>query len=96
MLFMEHDPSDSTHDYSAQILDRQGDVLERFTEALDDWSERSYDTLGPITLENDAQFPFYKDNAGIHTGWRSEFDMVVSDQFNYCTPENVQIYAGNI
>lgn len=96
MLFMDHDRSDASHDESTVILDTQDTFVEKFMQALDDWSERSYDTLGPVTLENDSQNPFYKDNAGIHTGWRLDFQIIVSDDFTYCTPENVELYAGNI
>lgn len=96
LLFLEQDNSDATHDESAHILDTQDSLVDRYTQALDGWYERSTDTLGAFTIENDTQDPFYKDNSGIQTGWLLRFQMVVSDDFDYCTPENIDLYAGNI
>lgn len=96
ILFLGWDKSDANHDESAHVLDDQDDLLSRYTQSLDDWYERSIDTTGAFTIENDTQDPFYKDNASIQTGWLLRFQMVVSDDFNYCTPENIELYAGNL
>lgn len=93
---MDQDRSDSNNDESKQILDAQDTIVDRYTQVLDDWYERSYDTMGAFTIENDAQTPFYKEDADIHTGWLLSFQMVVSDDFAYCPPENIDAYAGNI
>lgn len=93
ILFLQHDPSDSTADFSAHVLDAQDNLLERFTQALDDWYQSSVDILGAFTIENDTQDPFYKDNSDVQTGWLLRFQMVVSDDFNYCTPEIVQLHG---
>jgi len=90
------DKADSNADQSTKILDDRDLIVDRFTQALDDWYERSYDEVGAITIQNDTQQPFYKDDTDINTGWLLTFQMVVSDDFNYCTPENVDLYAGNI
>ena len=96
LLFLDEDEADSNADQSTKILDDRDAVVDRFTQALDDWYERSYDTVGAFTIQNDNQQPFYKDDSDIHTGWLLTFQIVVSDDFDYCTPENVDLYAGNI
>lgn len=96
IVFLDQDKSDSKEDYSAHILDEQDLIVDRYIQQLDTWYERSYDTLGAFTIQNDNQQPFYKDDADIHTGWLLTFQMVVADDFEYCTPENVELYAGNI
>lgn len=96
LLFLQQDQSDANHDDSAHILDTQDDLVDKYTQALDDWYERSYNTLGAFAIENDTQDPFYKDNSDIQTGWLLRFQIVVSDDFEYCSPENIQLYAGNI
>lgn len=96
ILFLEQDTSDATHDDSAHILDNQDALLSRFSQALDDWYLRSEDALGALAIENDSQDPFYKDNSDIQTGWLLRFQLVVSDDFEYCTPENIDLYAGNL
>jgi hypothetical protein len=68
----------------------------KYMQALDDWYERSYDTVGALSITGDSATPFYKDDADIHTGWLLSFQLIVPDDFEYCTPENVDLYAGNI
>ena len=96
ILFLGNDESDANADHSAHVLDDMDVLLSRFTHTLDDWYLREADTFGTFTIENDNQTPFYKDNADIQTGWLLTFQMVVSDDFDYCSPENVELYAGNI
>lgn len=96
IVFLDADRADANAKETERIHDEQDLVVDKYLQALDDWFERSYDTIGPVTLRNDNQQPFYKDDAGIHSGWLLTFQLTVSDDFNYCTPENVDLYAGNI
>lgn len=96
IMFYDPDEADADAKESASILDTMDVLVDRYMHALDDWFERSDDTLGSLTLNNDRQIALYKDNSEIETGWLLEFQMIVSDDFFYCTPENVDLYAGNI
>lgn len=93
LLFLQHDPGDSNEEYSAHVLDAQDNLVDRYTQALDEWYQQAVDTVGAFTIENDTQDPFYKDNADVQTGWLVRFQIVVSDDFNYCTPEIVQLHG---
>lgn len=96
MVFLDVDKADANEDQTTEIHDTLDLMVAKFMQALDDWYERSYDTVGALTIQNDNQQPFYKDDAGIHSGWFLTFQIVVSDDFLYCSPENVDLYAGNI
>lgn len=96
MLFLDVDRADANEKESERIHDEQDEVVDRYLQRLDDWSQTSQDILGDITIQNDNQTPFYKDDSGIHTGWFVTFQVVVSDNFLYCVPDNIAIYAGNI
>lgn len=96
LVFLDQDKADANEKESERILDAQDLIVDRYLQQLDDWYERSYDTIGAFTIQNDNQQPFYKDDADIHTGWLLTFQIVVSDDFEYCTPENERLYAGAI
>ena len=96
LVFMDQDRADANEKESEKILDKQFDWLDKYMQALDDWYERSYDTIGAFTVQNDNATPFYKDDADIHTGWLLSFQIIVPDDYTYCTPENVSLYAGDI
>lgn len=96
LVFLDMDSADAKEDQSDKLLDEQYETAQKYMQALDDWSYRSSDTLGPVTIQNDLMAPFYKDDSGIHTGWLVTFQMVVSDNFEYCSPENVELYSGNL
>lgn len=96
ILFLDMDSADADQAQSATILDRMDVLLDKYIHALDDWSIRSDDVLGAMTIQNDRQTPLYKDNSDIQSGWLLQFQMIVSEDFQYCFPENVDLYAGNI
>jgi hypothetical protein len=96
IVFLNQDNADANEKQSELILDQMDEFVDRYVRDLDEWYQRSSDIIGAITLQNDSQQPFYKDEADIHTGWLLTFQMVVSDDFEYCTPENIDLYAGNI
>lgn len=96
ILFLDVDRADANEKESERIHDEQDDTVDKYLQRLDDWSQTSKDILGDLTIQNDNQVPFYKDDSGIHTGWFVTFQIVVSDQFEYCTPDNIDIYSGNI
>lgn len=96
LVFLDVDKADANEDQTTEIHDTLDIVVAKYMQALDDWYERSYDTVGALTIQNDNQQPFYKDDAGIHSGWLLTFQLVVSDDFNYCVEPNISVYAGNI
>ena len=96
IAFMDVDRADANEKESEVILNKMYDLTQRYYHQLDDWFERSSDIIGAITIQSFVSNPFYKDDSGIHTGWYSDFQLITSDNFEYCTPENVDLYAGNI
>lgn len=96
IVFLYEDEADSDAKHTENILDISDEIVDRYLQRLDDWFYRSDDNVGTITIRNDNQQPFYKDDAGIHSGWLVTFQATVSDDFLYCTPENIDLYAGNI
>lgn len=95
LLFFDKDAFDAIEGPSNDILDKQDETVDKFIHRLNDWSMKLQDTVGEITLRGFSQQPFYKDDAGIHTGWLLTFQMVTPDDFEYCTPDNIEIYAAN-
>lgn len=93
LLFFDKDEFDATEGPSNAILDQQDETVDAFIQRLNDWSMKLEDTVGAVTLRGFNQQPFYKDDAGIHTGWLLTFQMIVPDDFEYCTPDNIAIYA---
>lgn len=96
IFFYNVDTADADQHQSASILDEMDVFADRYMEALNDWYLRSDDVVGALTIQNDRCSPVYKENSGIETGWLLQFQLVVSDDFEYCTPENVSLYAGDI
>ena len=95
LLFFDKDAFDSTEGPSNKILDEQDETVDKFIHRLNDFSMKVSDTMGAITLRGFNQQPFYKDDAGIHTGWLLTFQIVTPDDFLYCTPDNIAIYAAD-
>lgn len=94
ILFFDKDAFDATEGPSNDILDAQDHTVDRFIHRLNEWSRvASQDIVGDVTLRGFNQQPFYKDDAGIHTGWLLTFSMTVPDDFSYCSPENVYLHA---
>jgi hypothetical protein len=93
VLFARMDESGSTEKESKIILDDTDELADNFINRLNDWAYKSSDTVGPITLRNFQQNPFIKSDSDIFTGWFISFQMVVSDDFDYCTPDNIVLYG---
>jgi hypothetical protein len=93
LLFMQKDNFDASANQTSLIHDTQDQVVDAYLRRLDDWAYSDY-RVGFISISGINQTPFYKDQAGIYSGWLVRFQMTVSDDFNYCTPDNERIYAG--
>lgn len=96
ILFLDMDEADNDDKQTAKIHDEMDVILDRYMENLDTWDLRESDTVGTTTIRNDNQQPFYKDDSDINSGWLLTFQLEVSDDFVYCTPENIELYAGNL
>jgi hypothetical protein len=94
ILFMQEDKFDASAEQTNLIHDTQDVVVDSFMQRLDDWSQTSQDLVGEVSITNFSQLPFYKDQAGVYSGWLVRFTLQVSDNFQYCTPDNERIYAG--
>jgi hypothetical protein len=95
MVFLALDKTDSNHNEYSEILNRTDDLVDKFINRLNDWSMNSTDVVGAVTLRNFQQTNQIKTDADIFTGWFLSFQMVVSDDFQYCTPENVVLYGNS-
>lgn len=95
VVFLAVDKTDSTGDEYKHVLDATDSLLDRFVNRLNDWSMNSTDVVGAVTLRNFNQLNQIKKDADIFTGWFLSFQMVVSDDFEYCTPANVSLYANS-
>lgn len=94
ILFMEQDKFYASAEETNLIHDRGDVAADKFIQRLDDWSETSLDTMGAVSVENYRADPFYKDQAGVYSGWLVRFNLITPDDFVYCTPDNIEIYAG--
>jgi hypothetical protein len=93
VLFLYEDRTDSIETEFDHILDDMDTLVDKFIIRLNDFYLKSTDTVGTITLQNFSQNPFIKSDADIFTGWFLTFQMVVSSDFEYCTPDNIALYA---
>jgi hypothetical protein len=96
ILFLDKDAADSNDKQTAKIHDEMDVMVDRYVHNLEMWYLRESDTVGEITITNPNQQPFYKDDSDINSGWLLTFQLEVSDDFIYCTPENIELYAGNL
>ena len=88
---MQQDEFDASADKTNILHDETDLAVDAFLERLDIWSQTSNDIVGAVTIQSVTQQPFYKDQAGIYSGWLVRFQLVTSDDFEYCTPENHRI-----
>jgi hypothetical protein len=93
VLFAAFDESAGTEKETKVILDTTDELADIFINRLNDWSNKTSDTVGAVTLRNFQQNPFIKSDADVFTGWFISFQLVVSDDFDYCTPDNEVLYA---
>lgn len=94
ILFMCQDNFDASADQTNELHDKTDIAVDKFMQRLDDWSQTSRDIVGQVTITGFNQVPFYKDQAGVYSGWLVRFQLQVSDGFIYCTDDNIEIYAG--
>ena len=96
IVFLDQDTADADAKQTEKIHDNLDTFVDQYLQRLDDFAQQSTDVIGEVTIRNDNQTPFYKDDADIHSGWLVTFQLTVSDDFEYCVPDNINIYAGNI
>jgi hypothetical protein len=97
LVFLDLDREDSNEKQTADIHDKLDVFVDRYLEQLDTWYLRTQvDEVGTITIRGDNQIPFYKDDTDITSGWLVTLTVTLSDNWEYCTPENIDLYAGRI
>jgi hypothetical protein len=92
VFFAAADKPDSTETEYKPILDQMDVLLDKFINRLNDFYLKGSDTVGPLTIRNLTQTPFFKSDAAVLTGWFLSFQLIVSDDFIYCTPDNIALY----
>lgn len=92
---MQEDSTSSNETEYKPILDDMDDLLDRFVNRLNDYYLKTSDTVGAITLRGFQQTPFLKGDADILSGWFLSFQLQTSDDFTYCTPDNIALYANS-
>ena len=95
ILFMKKDHFDANAEQTNTLHDIVDLQVNAFFQRLDDWSQTSQDDVGDISISNIRQEPFYKEQAGVYSGWEASFQLTTPDDYIYCTPDNIAIYAGN-
>lgn len=80
MAFYGLDKEGSTQDEYEKILDDADDLVDKFLNKLNFYSEKS-DTL---LIASVNQTPFLKVGSAILTGFTLSFQLQQTDQFNYC------------
>jgi len=97
LVFLDLDREDSNEKQTADIHDKLDVFVDRYLEQLDTWYLRTQvDEVGTITIRGDNQIPFYKDDTDITSGWLVTLTVTLSDDWIYCTPENIELYAGTL
>lgn len=93
---MDKDTFDANQEETNTVLDRTDFLVDEFINRLNDWSMKlSQDTVGAVTITNISQNPMYKENSNIESGWDVRFQLTTPDDFEYCTPDNIAIYANS-
>ena len=95
IYFSELDKPGSVETEYVVILNDLDILIDMFLNRLNDWSMKTTDTVGQITIQNINQRTNIKKDADITTGWIISFQLVTPDDFVYCTPDNIELYAGN-
>lgn len=93
LVFLDLDKADSNEKQTAKIHDELDVMVDRFLESLDTWDMRSEDVIGSFEITNDNQQPFFKDDTDINSGWLLTLQVELSDDFDYCRPEYVNLYG---
>lgn len=85
-------PGDKHKDINV-ILDEMDDLGDKIIQRIDDWYQSERDIVGTLTLQNINQTTIIKEDAAIDSGWLFTFQMITSDDFAYCVPDNVELYG---
>jgi hypothetical protein len=95
LVIIDIDKSGSNEKEFTKILDYMDDFGDRLIRRIDDWYQSGTDIVGTLTIGTVNQTPIIKDDADIHTGWLYSFQMITSDDFDYCKdPDNIALYNG--
>lgn len=92
IVILDIDKPGDKHKQFNKILDDMDDLGDKIIQRIDDWYRSEKDIVGTLTLQNINQTTIIKEDAAIDTGWLFSFQMVTSDDFQYCTPDNVELY----
>lgn len=95
LVIIDIDKSGSTEKEFDKILDRMDDIGEQLIRRVDDWYRSGDDIVGSLTIRSVNQTSIIKEDSDIHTGWLYSFQMITSDDFDYCTPDNIALYNGS-
>lgn len=95
LVIIDIDKSSSVEKQYDDILDAMDDIGDKLIQRIDDWYQSERDIVGTLTITNINQTTIIKQDSDIHTGWLFTFQMTVSDDFEYCTPDNEILYGHN-
>jgi hypothetical protein len=91
---MAKTPGEKPPEYKP-TLDDLDELADKFIHRVNDWSMKSSDTVGALTLRNMNQSPIIGKLADYMNGWLLSVQITTSDDFEYCTPDNIAIYGNN-
>lgn len=95
LVVIDIDKSGSKEKEFDKILDRMSDIGDALIRRIDDWYQSGSDIVGTLTINTVNQTTIIKEDSDIHTGWLYSFQMITSDDFDYCTPDNIALYNGS-
>lgn len=95
LVVIDLDKSDSKETEFDKILDRMDSLGDQLIRRIDDWYQSGTDIVGTLTIASVNQTTIIKGDSDVHTGWLYSFQMVTSDDFDYCTPDNIALYNGS-
>lgn len=93
LIFIDLDKSDSKETQFDDILDRMDTLVDQVVNRINDWYLHSSDVVGTLTMRNITQNPIIKEDSSINTGWIVTFQVTLSQDFDYCKPENIALYT---
>lgn len=92
ILFCEMDKEDSIEGEYKKILDRTDKLVDQFMNSLD---LRFNEMDADVVIQGFSQLPFVKDAVDDITGWIVQYQLLVPDDFDYCSIEITTVENDN-
>lgn len=88
ILFCEMDREDSIETTYEKILDRMDALADKFVNSL---NLRFNEMDADVVLQGVSKLPFIKDAVDDITGWLVQYQLLVPDDFDYCSIDQITV-----